>query len=140
MLGLVRVFPGLRNHAKLRRIMYCILICLGWLLIITPTFLIYVKEISTATPFVPSPKPEESQFINVTGRVGEVNPNGGNFHLLLDLQAGINQKDEKLFLVLPSSEVQLVKGIVFYAGGRAFEFHSGERLGPSMFNLTQLML
>ncbi|KAJ1499894.1 hypothetical protein HMI54_009334 [Coelomomyces lativittatus] len=132
MLGLSKLFPNLRKNIILFRVIYIGIIVLIWLSVILPTYILYKKEIRDRNFLEPTKLPEARHFINVSARLGFIDPLAGQFRLSLDFQP-INYQQigmgPELFRDF-AGEKQLLLDIVLYIAQLKVVFKKYDRLAP----------
>ncbi|KNE65195.1 hypothetical protein AMAG_10847 [Allomyces macrogynus ATCC 38327] len=138
MLGLQRVFPALRKYKLLRRFAYLVVLATLWVAVILPTYLVYRREIQASNLLPASPTPPAPQFLNISARIGNIDPAAGTYRLTLDLAAAIvagGQSDSKsnttapdLFVVV-NGERRLKSAMTLYIDDTKRTFGADERLG-----------
>ncbi|KNE54295.1 hypothetical protein AMAG_00281 [Allomyces macrogynus ATCC 38327] len=139
MLGLQRVFPALRKYKLLRRFAYLVVLATVWVAVILPTYLVYRREIQASKLLPASPTPPAPQFINISARIGKIDPAAGTYRLTLDLAAAIvasGRRDSNstaasdLFAVV-NGERRLKSAMVLYIDNTKRTFGADERLGSA---------
>ncbi|KAJ3362448.1 hypothetical protein GGF32_006094 [Allomyces javanicus] len=139
MLGLQRVFPALRKYKLLRRFTYLVVLATLWVAVILPTYLVYRREIQASNLLPASPTPPAPQFLNISARIGNIDPAAGTYRLTLDLAAAIvaaggrsdsnsNATTPDLFVVV-NGERRLKSAMVLYIDDTKRTFGADERLG-----------
>ncbi|KAL7749553.1 hypothetical protein RI367_005109 [Sorochytrium milnesiophthora] len=90
MIGLTHRLPALRRRVLLRRCVYVLFLATLWAVIVGPTYIVYKAELDNHISLDPTPPPASTQYLNLTGRVLNVDPIGSSFQMSVLVSPSVN--------------------------------------------------